>query len=247
MQDQEGNKLRVLQNQLNPVIGSLLAIAGITDNVPNVTGLRTTERWLVNMGNYLVSQGVDVASVPLIGRVWDHNTMRLSLPIDEAVKSILQEANQWWAGKGVPVGDFTPFDRGANEKDQLNTWVLKGLEEKYGPSETWQGHVDPATGAWVEHPAIVEMDAALDALTTGVPNPIADEAERQYAMEGLIAAVAAPVIPGGVITRSGYRDEQIAGNAAGDPGGDLNRSLATSANPTWTVMHEQWHKIGTPE
>lgn len=247
MQDQEGNKLRVLQNQLNPVIGSLLAIAGITDNVPNVTGLRTTERWLVNMGNYLVSQGVDVASVPLIGRVWDHNTMRLSLPIDEAVKSILQEANQWWAGKGVPVGDFTPFDRGANEKDQLNTWVLKGLEEKYGPSETWQGHVDPATGAWVEHPAIVEMDAALDALTTGVPNPIADEAERQYAMEGLIAAVAAPVIPGGVITRSGYRDEQIAGNASGDPGGDLNRSLATSANPTWTVMHEQWHKIGTPE
>ena len=144
MQDQEGNKFRVLQNQLNPVIGSLLAVAGITDNVPNVTGLRTTERWLINMGNFLTAEGVDMARVPLLGNLWDNNTMRLTLPIDEAVKSILQEANQWWASKGVPVREFAPFDRGSNEKDQLNTWVLKGVEEQYGPSETWA----PESPAW---------------------------------------------------------------------------------------------------
>ncbi len=243
MQDQEGSKLRVLQNQLNPIIGSALAIAGITDNIPNVTGLRTTERWLINMGNYLTAEGVDMASVPLLGRIWDKNTMRLSLPIDEAVKTILQEMNQWWADKGIPVGEFAPFDRGANEKDQLNTWVLKGVEAQYGPMD-----LNAQTGPWAAGgEAWQAMDDAIDALTTGVPNPIADEAERQYAMEGFIQAALAPVVPGGVITRSGYRDEQIAGNAADDPAASLNRDLAKSGSTTWDIMQQQYNQIGTPD
>jgi len=243
MQDQEGNPLRVLQNQVNPVIGTLLAVAGISDNVPNVTGLRTTQRWLVNMGNFLVANGVDMDRVPLLGRVWDNNTMQLRMPIDEAVSSILQEINQWWSDKGVPVGDFAPFDRGANERDQLNTWVLKGVEAEYGPMDpnATSGPWGPNGAAWAA------LDDALDALTTGTPNAIADEAERQYALEGLIAAMAAPFVPGGVITRSEYRDQQIAGNAADDPAASLNRDIVTSGSPTWEIMQQQYNTIGTPE
>jgi hypothetical protein len=243
MQDQEGNPLRVLQNQVNPVIGTLLAVAGISDNVPNVTGLRTTQRWLVNMGNSLVANGVDMDRVPLLGRVWDNNTMQLRMPIDEAVSSILQEINQWWSDKGVPVGDFAPFDRGANERDQLNTWVLKGVEAEYGPMDpnATSGPWGPNGAAWAA------LDDALDALTTGTPNAIADEAERQYALEGLIAAMAAPFVPGGVITRSEYRDQQIAGNAADDPAASLNRDIVTSGSPTWEIMQQQYNTIGTPE
>ena len=237
MSDQEGSKFRVLQNQLNPVVGAVLAVAGVTDNVPNMTGFRTTERWLINMGNFLVAEGVDVSSVPILNKVWDNNTMRLNMPIDEAVKTILQDINGWAESKGIPVGDFKPFDRGANEMDQLNTWVIKGVEQQYGPQETWE----PDGPAWQA------LDDALDALTTGASNPIADEAEKNYAQEGFIAAMAAPVVPGGVITRSGYRDEQIAGNKTGDQGASDNRDIATSADPTWTTMHQQWNRIGTPE
>jgi hypothetical protein len=247
MQDQEGSKWRVLQNQLTPVVGTLLAIAGITDNVPNITGLRTTERWLINMGNYLVAEGVDMSSVPLLNRIWDNNTMRLTLPIDEAVKTILDEMNAWWGDKLSFVPDFAPFDRGANEKDQINTWVIKGLEEDFGPSTGWVGHYDPETGQWVDHPAVLALDEATDALTTGEPNKYADAAEENYATEGMLSATLGMAVPGGVVTRSGYRDEQIAGNAEDDPQASLNRDLATAADPTWVTMHHDWQNIGTPQ
>lgn len=243
MQDQEGSKLRVLQNQLNPVIGAALAVAGVTDNVPNVTGLRTTERWLINMGNFLTAEGVDVAKVPLLGKVWDNNTMQLTMPIDETIKTLLEGINGWAESKGIPVADFAPFDRGPNEQDQLNTWVLKGVEGKWGPMDpnATSGPWGPNGQAWKD------LDDAIDALHTGMPNEIADAAEQHYASEGLIAALASPFIPGGVITRSEYRDQQIAGNAADDPAASLNRDIAKAADPTWTTMQQQWNSIGTPE
>ena len=245
---QEGNKFQAIQNLMLPPWSAALGAVGLTQNIPDVTGTRTIERFVVDMGNFLKGEGVPLESIPLFGQYINQDSLQLTIPTEEFTKKIIDAANNLI---GQPLGDFKPFDRQANEEDQLASigWnVGMGL---WGP--------DP--NAWPEGRQ-EEIIAAIHQAQYGDGEEtwLAETIRATYGREGGARAGMSLLIPGGVVTRQTDRDAQLEAASgywadfyAGKPTtkeGEIAagvRQMATSAQPAWVAMNNDYYKIGTDQ
>jgi hypothetical protein len=246
MTSEGDDRWSVLKNQINPFIAAAAAALGYIDQPPNLIPSRSTERWIINLMNYLEANGHVPEQIPILGELLNDGRMMIDGAWTEQLTNrLLEEANTRF-GLNITGNEYSPFDRAANETDQLNTWVIQVAEELYGPIDTW----DDARWA--------EIDAALDAVSSGATgNALATEAQKRWAMEGWYQNMFAWV-PGGTVWRPEYRDDMM---RLSDEGWDtpedertqeqINamkiRQLATAADPTWVITNDQYHNLGTPE
>jgi hypothetical protein len=242
---QEGNKFQALQNLLVPPLGGLLGALGLTQNVPDMTGTRTIERFIIDMGNFLKGEGVDLEAIPLFGQFINTDSLTLKVPTEEFTKMLIEKANSWI---GKPFGDFAPFDRQANEQDQLFSIGEEIAIQLWGP--------DPANWNQEELAEAVHQAQYGDGEETWLSATI----RAQFGREGAARAGMALVIPGGVVTRQEFRDKDMAlakeywdsfkkGGATTKEGelAATRRSMATNANPLWVALNNEYYQIGTKE
>jgi cell wall-associated NlpC family hydrolase len=246
---QEGNKFQAVQNLLVPVWSAALGALGLTQNVPNATGTKGIERFVIDMGNFLKGEGVDLAAIPGFGKYIDNDSLTLTIPSEEFTSYLMQAANNVLQRAGVAFGDFQPFDRQANEEDQLFSIGQQIAIQLYGPDmESWTPE------------QVAELEAAVHQAQYGDGEEtwLSETIRANFGREGGARALAALVIPGGVVTRQSYRDEQMAlasdywdaffsGKATTKDGESAaaGRQMVTAANPVWTALDQEYHAIGT--
>jgi cell wall-associated NlpC family hydrolase len=152
---------------------------------------------------------------------------------------------------GKPFGDFTPFDRQANEQDQLYS-----IGQNVG-TKLWGEDITQWTPEQVQELTDAVHQAQYG---DGEETWLSETIRAEFGREGAARAGMSLLIPGGVVTRQSFRDEQIklAGQHwedfyAGKPTTKLGesaatgRQMATSANPVWVALNNEYYKIGTKE
>jgi len=246
---QEGNKFQALQNLLIPPVSAALGALGLTQNVPNPTGTKGIERFVIDMGNFLKGEGVDLESIPGFGKFIDNDSLTLTIPSEEFTAYLIGAANTMLERAGVSFGDFQPFDRQANEEDQLFSIGQQIAMQLYGPDiEKWTPE------------QVAELAAAVHQAQYGDGEEtwLSETIRSNFGREGGARALGALVIPGGVVTRQTYRDEQMALSReywdaffSGKPttkegeSAAAGRQMVTAANPVWAALNEAYHAIGT--
>jgi len=245
---QEGNKFQALQNMLSPVWSGVLGGLGATQNIPNAFGTRSQERFVIDMLNFLKGEGVDLEGIPGIGQFFDNDSLTLRVPSEEFVKWVIGKAN---SALGQPMGAYEPFDRAANEHDQLFS-----IGQQIGMT-LWGDDITKWTDVQV-----AELDAAVEQAITGVGEDtwLSETIRATYGQEGAVRAVGSLAIPGGIVTRQGFRDEQMALSQAywdnykdgveptpEQKSAAAGRQMATSAKPVWLAINTAYHAIGTPD
>jgi cell wall-associated NlpC family hydrolase len=245
---QEGNKFQALQNMLSPVWSGALGGLGATQNIPNAFGTRSQERFVIDMLNFLKGEGVDLEGIPGIGQFFDNDSLTLRVPSEEFVKWVIGKAN---SALGQPMGAYEPFDRAANEHDQLFS-----IGQQIGMT-LWGDDITKWTDVQV-----AELDAAVEQAITGVGEDtwLSETIRATYGQEGAVRAVGSLAIPGGIVTRQGFRDEQMALSQAywdnykdgveptpEQKSAAAGRQMATSAKPVWLAINTAYHAIGTPD
>lgn len=244
---QEGNKFQAFQNLLIPEWSAALGALGLTQNIPDLTGTRSPERFVVDMGNFLKGEGVDLEAIPFFGQYINTDSLTFKIPTEEFTKLLIEKAN----GLVGTFGDFKPFDRAANEHDQLYS-----IGEQIGQG-LWGEDMTQWSAAQID-----ELTAAVAQAQNGDGEEtwLSETIRAAYGREGAARAIGALVIPGGVVTRQGFRDSQIeqshdywqdfydgkpttkAGESAA-----VGRQLATSAQPAWIAMNTDYYQIGTKQ
>ena len=164
---QEGNKFQAFQNLLIPVWSAALGALGLTQNIPDLAGTRGPERFVVDMGNFLKGEGVDLEAIPFFGQYINTDSLTFKIPTEEFAKWGINKIND---AIGQPFGDFKPFDRAANEHDQLYS-----IGEQIGQ------------GLWGED--MTQWSAAqIDELTAAVAQAQNGEGEETWLSETIRAA-----------------------------------------------------------
>lgn len=248
---QEGNKFQALQNLLIPMWGGALGSVGLTQNVPNVTGTKGIERFIIDMGNYLKGEGIPLESIPGFGQFINQDSLQLTIPTEEFTRWGMEQANNLLTKAGVTFGDFTPFDRQANEEDQLYSIGQEIAISLYGPDMT----------QWTEA-QVAELTAAVHQAQYGDGEEtwLSETIRAEFGREGAARAGMSLFIPGGVVTRQEFRDDQMAQSSAywndffagktttkeGESAA-TGRQMATSANPVWVTLNTEYYKIGTED
>ncbi|MCA9860224.1 MAG: hypothetical protein KC438_10895, partial [Thermomicrobiales bacterium] len=245
---QEGNKFQAFQNLLNPILSGALGALGLTQHIPDATGTRTVERFIIDMGNFLKGEGYDLESIPGLGNYIDNDSLTLKVPTEEFTKFLIGGANAFTGGI---FGDFTPFDREANETDQLRSIGIRIGQGLWGEDiNTWTPE------------QVAELEAAVQQAMTGAGEEtwLSETIRAEYGREGFVRAGASFFVPGGVVTRQEFRDQQIEASRdywdsfyAGKPttkegeSAAAGRQLATSTQPVWVAMNNAYYEIGTKE
>ena len=244
---QEGNVLESAQSLLNPLLAGAMGALGMTDYIADIAGTRPLERFLMNFANGLKGEGVPLDEIPLLGRFIDMNSMQLTMPIQDIIIQFVEAANGVLQKAGIAVGDYEPFDRGANEMSQIRTIGFALGEEIYGPIDTWTPEV--------YEQVLADITSVIDG--TAHDSPFAQEIFSRYGQEGLYQALGSLVAAGGIVTRSENRDTYIAeAMKLFDGKGEKTQTQRNAAlvmqlskvtDPTWVVTNNQFYSLGTPQ
>jgi hypothetical protein len=258
MYSEKGESWSVVRNQLSMYIGAAMAMSGFSDQPPNIIPSRATEQWVQNLANWLESQGHVPEQIPLLGDILNDGQMYLPGAWSTQITNrIFDKANELFSEYAWTAGDYEPFNREANETDQIRTYVQQIVTELYGPRYT----VDPNNPAdivalWTPEQMAAYQDA-LNAVTSGANgNAIAEEAQQRWATEGLYQDIFM-FVPAGTVWRSTFRDQQMEladqyyangfkGDAAQTAAAAF-RGEAKATDPAWVVANQQYHDIGTEE
>jgi hypothetical protein len=249
LHSQEGNKLQAFQNLLNPLVGAALGAVGLTQNTPNIFGTRKIENAISDLGNYLKGEGYDLEGIPGLGQFFNNDSLNMTLPSEQFA--------QWLIGKvnsvGGAFGDFKPFDRQANEEDQLFSIGQSVVIQEAG----W----DPDPNNWTPE-QVAELNTAVNQAMNGDGEEtwLSETIRAQYGREGMARTAASAIVPGGVVARQEERDTDQKAAAdywkdfyAGKPtskdeeAAAARRTQATSADPLWVTMSNEYYQIGTKE
>jgi hypothetical protein len=245
---QEGNRFQAFQNLLVPIWSGALGALGLTQNVPDYTATRNIERAVIDLGNFLKGEGVALSSIPGFGQYIDEDSLTLKIPTEEFTKKIIEAANRLI---GEPFGEFKPFDRQANEQDQLYSIGLQVGTTLWGENiQNWKPE------------QIDQLNAAVHQAQYGDGEEtwLSETIRATYGREGAARAGFALGIPGGVVTRQEFRDTQLKDAQAywdafygggkttkAQESAATGRQLATAANPAWIAMNNAYYDIGTDE
>jgi hypothetical protein len=257
MYDEKGQPASVLINQMAPPVAAVLAVLGVHDQVPDMTATFGDESFARRLANYLKGEGVDISQVPVLGSFFDPTSMALTSPSEDLWKAIFDGANNALEGAGFGVGDFTPFNKGANELDQMRTWVQHHAMQQFGPRYI----VDETTGDVVGNWTTEQMNMyaeAMEGVRTGVPgNPLSDAARESYGHEEGLTAAFSLIVPAGAPVASRtredirrraeeYREQGLTGDANQRAAYEF-RQEASASDPTWQIASTQFHNLGTEE
>lgn len=251
--NEQGGAAAVFINQMSPLIGAAISVAGMSEFSPNLFGIKNDENFIRKFINYLTGQGHDISELPVIGQYFDPNTMLFTIPTEELTNLLIGAANQALINAGLPaVQPFEPFNRGANELDQLRTWVQQVATEQFGPRYGVNGE-----GLWTAE-QMAEYEEALLGVQSGMEgNDILDLAMERYGNEEGLSAALSLIAPGGAVVNSRFRTDQMdLANRFADQGytgtpeeqaaSDF-RNEAKATDPAWVIANQQWHNLGTPE
>jgi murein DD-endopeptidase MepM/ murein hydrolase activator NlpD len=250
--DEKGQRASVLINQMAPPVAAWLAVLGMHDQAPDMLATYHDENFVRRLGNYLKGQGYDLSQIPVLGQVLDPSTMALTNPTEELWKTLIEGANTALGRLGLNVGEFTPFNRGANELDQLRTWVQQAANEAFGPRYDLDGN-----DLWTPEQVAMYTEA-MEGVRTGVMgNPLSDAARESYGNEEGLTAAFSVVVPAGAAVSSSFRRDIIARadefrdqGFKGTPeqrGAHDFRQEASASDPTWQIASTQFHNLGTEE
>jgi hypothetical protein len=249
LHDEKGNKLQALAQQMSPMIVGALAATGLVDNTVDMTGLSSTENFIRKLNNYLVAEGIDPTQLPFLGQFFDPLTLDLNLTVEEFQQAVIDRINEVF---GQPLGDYQPFDRGANELDQLRTWVQVEAVEQYGPRYDAEGNL-----LWTDE-QMAEYEEAMIGTQSGLEgNPLLDGATENFGTEDGISALLGLFIPGGAVVNSQQRTDMMksaseyasqgfTGTPEQQAANDF-RQEAKASDPAWSIANTQYHQIGTDD
>jgi murein DD-endopeptidase MepM/ murein hydrolase activator NlpD len=249
LHDEKGNKLQALAQQIAPPIVGALAGAGLVDNTVDVTGLSSTENFIRKLNNWMVAEGIDPTQLPWLGQFFDPLTLDLNLTVEEFQQAVIDRINEVF---GQPLGDYQPFDRGANELDQLGTWV--GSVAING----WNGHPgfgpmfdDNGELLWTDEQMTLYQDAMTGRQSGLEGNWILDGATEHFGTEDGISALLNLFMPGGGVVNSQDRADFL---RIRDHSGDGDERTADAilqhsraSDPAWQIANTQYHAIGTDD
>jgi hypothetical protein len=239
--NESGGAAAVFVNQMSPWISAAISVGGWMgdDFSPNMFGTKTIENFFRKFINFGIGQGYDPADIPVIGQLFDPNTMKVTIPSEDFVNWMIGKANGLLQSVDAPtVEPFEPFNRGANELDQQRTWVqqVATSDEFFGPDrESWTPEQEQ-----MYQEALVGVGSGLKG------NPILDAAMERYGNEEGLSAALGLVAPGGAVVNSRFRTDTMAAATGGDPQARDFRNEATAADPTWVIASRAYHDIGTP-